>query len=372
VVSATPASGWARGIVRRIWTGTATLWGGLSLVGVLAVSLTYPILAVLFLGYLVLAQGRLVRLGTWAPLPGSRIAGRIGCVAVVGLILFVPVWIVQQSAADAQIIAPGSVGSHRWMNWSKGLMALWMFQLAVVVLRGGRAWYWFRPIANVWWLVSGLLRPAWYRERWRDAGGLLASLHLREVLSLGTRAYLGSIAWLALPSALLLVGPAYPVLGVMGGLWMGWCALHLPIMQIRLGVEDRLAVFQEVGVTRDLRRRAPVAMLLAMVVWVITTIPLYLVLIEPFAKGLWWLPGIAFVVLLGLGRWIWGLAVRRAMIRQQEGKKARLPVRVICWVVSYLLGLVYAEVVFLSPYLLFRGHWGLFEHHGLLFPVVGY
>jgi hypothetical protein len=362
--------------ILRLWTGPArwvgaifgTLFRVVSLVILLAISLTFPVLSVFFLGYLVYAQGRAVRFGIWHGMPGLRLAGRIGLIGALGALLYIPVWIVRQSAADAGVIAPGSPDALGWHRGGQILLLIWLFQWVVVLLRGGQSLYWFRPLANLGFLARGMFRVSWYRQRLTQATGLLSSLGWQEVLSLGVRSYLGTMAWLILPSLMLWAGPSVPIVGIVGGILLAWCTLHLPIMQVRLAVEDRWNVFRELRETRLLRKRAPVAMLLASLVWLLSGIPLYLLLIEPFAKGLWWMPAMVFVVLLGLGRWVWSLAVSRGMGRNTI---ARWPIRAVCWTLSFLLGLVYAGAIFLTPYILFRGYWGLFEHHALLFPVIG-
>jgi hypothetical protein len=356
----------------RLVQGVVRLVGGLfsflSLVLLLGLSVTLPWTAVLFLGYLVFSAGEVARKGWRGALPGLSKAGHLGGLGLVAGVAWIPVWLLQSSAVDAKILTPDSTSVTGLQRLADIALGVWLFQLLVVVLRGGKKWYFLRPLSNVWWILTGLVRPTWYVERWRDGSEWCKSLGVFEILSLGVRAFVGTIGWLIIPSLMIGLGPRVPIIGLVGVVLLAWCVLHLPVMQIRLALEERMGVFAEVSASRELRRRAPVAMLLAMLVWVLTSTPLYLLLIEPFAWGLLWLPGIFFAFFLVLGRWAWGWAVGRGRVKSA---RANWLVRVICWWLSFLLGLLYAGAVFLSPYLLFRGRWGLIEHHALLFPVLG-
>lgn len=357
-----------RGVVGRIACFIRGIFSFISLIVLLGLSVTLPWTAILFLGYLVYSAGEVARRGWGSALPGLTRAGQLGGLGLAAGLAWIPVWILQSSASDAAILLPDSESAILLRRLSRIAAGVWLFQTLVVVLRGGRKWYFLRPLANVWWLTTGLLRPGWYVERWREARDWWESLGVGETLSLGVRAFIGTMVWLVIPSVMIGFGPRVPIIGLVGAILLAWCALHVPIMQVRLALEDRIGVFAEIAASRELRRRAPVAMLLAMLVWVLVSIPLYILLIEPFAWGLLWLPGILFALLLPLSRWAWGGAVGRGMVR---ASRANWLVRVVCWCLSFLLGLLYAGVVFLSPYLLFRGQWALIEHHALLFPILG-
>jgi hypothetical protein len=300
-------------------------------------------------------------------LPGARRAGRVGGWIVVGVILALPGYLILSEANDLALVTPGSAAVENGRRIGRGLLLIVGCHWLLSVLRGG-GWHFLHPFRNIGWLLAGLIRPAWYRDGVRSAANFTRGAGLMGTLSLGVRAYLGTMAWLIVPAWLMTWGPDYPLAGIVGGFLLAWATTYLPCLATRLAVENRMGVFLELRATRELRRRAPLAFALATTVWVLLAIPFHLLLVEKFPYGLLWLPAVGFVLTQLPGRWLAGWAMGRAMRRvDRAGWWVRWP----AWWLAMAAGGLYALVTFFTPYTAYRGKWALFEHHAFLFPLLG-
>ncbi|MBL8871209.1 MAG: hypothetical protein JNK90_15535, partial [Planctomycetaceae bacterium] len=137
----------------------ATFWGVLnipfrlfqfaSLLLLLAVCSTLPVLQLASLGYMLEAGKRIAQHGNFLyGLPGLAKAGRIGTFLLGASLTFLPVWLVRDFAITGQLIDPSSnsVQVLEILSWI--MFAMWASHLIWSIARGGR-WYhylWPQPI----------------------------------------------------------------------------------------------------------------------------------------------------------------------------------------------------------------------------------
>ena len=140
----------------------------------------------------------------------------------------------------------------------------------------------------------------------------------------------------------------------------------MPFLQARFAAEQRLAVFRDLGTVRELWRRAPVVMLLALVILYGLSLPLYLfkIVAAPRDAVLFLTP--IFILTIYPARLAVGWATHRAQARPA---RAWLLLR---WPVTALLVPVlalYLFLLFFTPAIDAFGKRALFDHHALLIPT---
>src|SRR4029453_19553930 len=110
---------------------------------------------------------------------------------------------------------------------------------------------------------------------------------------LGLRGFAGALAWLIVPSLMMILGTAGKgggsiLVGYLGTLAMAFVLLYLPFLQTRFAAENRLAAMFEWSEIRRLFRRAPLAWFFALLVTLALALPLYLLKIEPPPRQVGW------------------------------------------------------------------------------------
>jgi hypothetical protein len=396
--------------------GLEWLFGVASLIGCLAVLAAVPVFNFVSLGYLLEASGRVARSGR---LRDGLID--IGKFARIGSLVFgtwLWLWVprfVASLATDAWLIDPGSPSARAWrigqivvtvlvvghilLAWYCGGRLrhfLWPFiapfQLAARVLFGRIIGPIVRPLINAaspalaedlyverplsaWFppaiLLAGVRHGHMYAQARDAVWDFVVSLHLPHYFSLGLRGFAGAIAWLIVPSVMLMAGtsgggPGSILVGYLGALALAFVLLYLPFLQTHFACENRLAAMFEWGSVRRQFQRAPIAYWLALTITLLFALPLYLLKIEPPPRELWWTLTIFFILFIYPARLLTGWAVGRAMKREQPrfflfrwlARLAAVPV-----VLFYIL------VLFFTQYTSFLGPASLLEQHAFLVPV---
>ena len=392
------------------------MFGLASVIGCLAVLAAVPILNFISLGYLLEASGRVARSGrvreAFIDMPkfariGSLIAGT-------WLWLWLPRF-VSTLAMDAWLIDPGSASARAWrvglivttvlvighilLAWYSGGRLrhffwpfLAPFQLAAKLLFGGVIGPVLKPaVASLWpsfaedlyntrplseWfppaiLAAGLRRGRIYVQARDAVWDFAVSLRLPNYFWLGLRGFAGAIAWLIVPSLMLMAGTSGAgglsiLIGFIGAAIMTPVLLILPFLQTHFACENRLTAMFEVRAVCRQFVRAPIAFLAALTATLLFALPLYLLKIEPPPRELWWTLTIFFILFIYPARILAGWAVGRARKRAE-------PRFVLIWLFTAPLAipviLFYVFILFFTQYTSYLGPASLLEQHAFLLPV---
>lgn len=267
---------------------------------------------------------------------------------------------------DARLIEPAGTAAGFLAILSGVLAGIVSVHLIAWGLRGGRARHFFRPIANVRWVLGRGRRP--YRELAADGrdAALWAIERGRRLLSLGGRGFVASALVLAIPSFLLVAGRSRPGIGWTGAFLMAMVAMYLPFAQTRLAAENR---FRAAFEWREVRRRfvkAPVSFLVALATGFVLAAPLYLLKIERLPADVLWIPSILFVALIWPARLGWAWAYARASRRERRAWfLVRWPARLLLLPAAAF----YVLIVFLTQYTGWHGTLDVFQQHLFLLPA---
>ncbi|MGL4462828.1 MAG: hypothetical protein ACRC1K_11815, partial [Planctomycetia bacterium] len=311
-----------RGLLRRVagWLyrtaeamfGLGALWIGLAVLAAL------PLFQFLAFGYMLEVMGRMAR-GEWRRcFPGLRRAARLG-VGLVGAVLVVlPFYLVDDLRIDAELIDPASPQTENLKTAAFALFVVGGAHLTLAVARGGRLLYFLWPFSNLHWAWRTVRQGRVFqevRERFRDVVAGARGLRLGYYFSLGFRGFLGTLAWLAIPSALLAIGRGRPIVGFVAVVLTAIVALFLPFLQARFAAENRWRAMFDRKAAVDRIRRAPLANLLAVLGTLVLAIPLYLLKVEEVPRDAVWMLALVFVAtalpLKIVTGWAYRLADRR-------------------------------------------------------------
>jgi hypothetical protein len=415
-----PTSPWPKSWPMQGWYGLC--WGlewlfGLgSVIGSLAVLAAIPVVNFISLGYLLEASGRVARSGRlrdgFIDMPKFARIGSL--VAGTWLWLLVPRY-VSTLAADAWLIDPGSPAARGWrlaqfvitglvighilLAWYSGgrlrhffwpLLA--PFQLGAKLVFGGLigplvrpavTWispklaedlYVARPL-SAWFppaiLWAGLRRGQMYVEARDAVWDFLAALKLPHYFWLGLRGFAGALAWLIVPSLMLMFGTSGQgggsvLIGYLGAAGVAIVLIYLPFLQTRFAAENRLAAMFEWSEIRRLFRRAPVAWWFALTITLAFALPLYLLKIEPLPRELWWTMTLFFIVFIYPARLVTGWAVGRSLHRE---KPRHFIFRWSSRLLAIPVVLFYLLILFFTQYTSYLGPASLLEQHAFLLPV---
>ena len=391
------------------------LFGLASVIGCLAVLAAIPILNFISLGYLLEASGRVARSGRirdgFIDMPKFARIGSL--VAGTWLWLWLPRFI-STLAMDAWLIDPNGASAGAWrvglivttvlvighilLAWYSGGRLrhffwpfLAPFQLGAKLLFGGIVGPIFRPaIRSLWpafaedvyntrplseWfppaiLAAGILRGGMYVQARDAVWDFAVSLRLPQYFWLGLRGFAGALAWLIVPSLMLIAGTSGPpvlvLVGYVGAMLMAFVLIYLPFLQTHFACQNRFTAMFEWSAVRQQFRRAPIAYWLALAITLLFALPLYLLKIEPPPRELWWTLTIFFILFIYPARLLTGWAVGRAMHHEKPrfflfrwmSRLAAIPV-----VLFYLL------ILFFTQYTSYLGPASLLEQHAFLLPV---
>jgi hypothetical protein len=336
----------------------------------LAVLAALPLLQFLSLGYLLEAGGRVARSGRLRDgFVGVRLAARLGGAVAASWLLLWPVRVVAGLARSAQVIDPGGEVARGWRIGLLVFIGLTALHIAAACARGGRLRYFVWPF-NLFWLLRRLPRGGYYAEARDAVWDVTRSLRLPYYFWLGCRGFLGALAWLVVPVTLLALGgarfPGAPLLGLVGACQLGIVLLYLPFLQMRLAADNRLAEAFDVPAVRAAFARAPWAFALALVVTLLSALPLYLLKIELVPREAAWLPGLAFIAFIFPARLLTGWALARAARREVPRHwffrwTGRLPL--------VPAAALYVLVLYFTQFTSWNGVWSLYEQHAFLVPV---
>ncbi|MFM9964707.1 MAG: hypothetical protein ACKV2Q_26170, partial [Planctomycetaceae bacterium] len=382
---------WRHPIQCGMWIAR-TLFGLASLILLLAVAAAVPLVNFWVLGYLLDVEGRVARSGKIrASFPLLGLAPRFGSIVLGVWLCVLPLRLLARAATDAALIDPDGLVAA---PWAIGLSAAkWLVgtHLCLALARGGAlscfipfkgfVGFFLRTFLRIQSPLVLASRTLWILARCRDhdywnrastaIGQFLSGLNARPYYSAGWRGYLGTAAWLVIPSALY--GslhdpdkPAQVLVMLTGGVGLWLTLLWTPLLQARFAAENRVMAFGELGTARELFRRAPFAWLFAIVLTYLLALPMYLFKAVSPPQDAMWFVTILFVVSIfpakvALG-WAYGRSIRRT-------ERAWWPWRCLCKIVLGVLVAIYVFILFFTPAIGEHGRRVLFEHHSLLLPV---
>ncbi len=361
------APGRALRVGRCLASGLAWAFGAASLGVGLAVVSALPVVQFLGLGYFLEASGRVARSGRFRDgIFGIRRAGRVGGLVAGAWLSLLPLKLVASLASSAELIDPGGAIARVWRAALFALAGLTAAHVAASCLRGGRLRDFAWPPGTLLWLGRRLGRPGLYAEARDSTWDFAGSLRLPRYFRVGLLGFAGTLAWLAVPVTLLLLGRRWPPVGLAGALAMAWVVPPLPFLQARFAAEGRFRALFERRAVMARFRRAPWAFALGLLATLAAAVPLYLLKIEMVPREAAWVPGLLFVAFLAPARLLCGWAYARADRRELPRHWAwRWPARLGAIPVV----LAYAAIVFLAQYTSWGGSWSLYEQHAFLLPV---
>lgn len=356
--------------IRIVWGGITFGFGAVGLLAGLATLAMIPVLQFMTLGWLLEAEGRVGRGGGLrGALPGLAKVARIGSAIIGCLIVSLPFLLLRGYRLDALLLDPASSlsASLGTAQLVVGLLTA-AYALLAIGAGGGKLNTFLRPIHNLGWLADRIQDRASPAEAWRSGVEFLRDCRLPYYLSLGTRGFVAAGIWLAIPTALLVLGGKVPPVALLGLLALIVVIPYVVVAQARLAAEDDFGAAFRLGEIRRRAHRAPLATAIAVVATLGLALPLYLFKIELLPRDALWLPAVFFVVALLPGRLLAGWAHARG------ARTGRAPwlLRLIGLGVTVPAAGVYVFFVFVSQYFSWSGAASLFAHHAFLLPVAFY
>lgn len=346
--------------------------GLVSLVALLAIMAAIPVVNFLAIGYMLEAEGRVVRSGRWRDgVPFAGALPRLGSIVLGCWLWLVVVRLVTQIAADAALVDPGGPAAARW-RWAHAVAVAGVgLHIVAALFAGGGLVAFFRPVRNVRRLV-GAVRAG---TAWGTAAEALQrgvdAVAPGRLFWLGVGGFAGGFFWLFLPTALFAAlrdttRPIGVLATLVGGALLAVVLAWVPFLQARFAAERRMRAFCEVAAVRELWRRGPVAMVLAVVVLYALSLPLYLfkVLVPPRDAVLFLTP--IFILTIYPARLAVGWATHWAASRP---RRRWLPIRLVAAAVLVPLLAAYLFLLFFTPAIDALGRRVLFDHHAILLPT---
>lgn len=362
---------WRHPLRAAAWLVTVAV-GLVSLALILAVLAAIPLLNFLALGTMLEAEGRVVRSGRLRDgIPFAGALPRIGSIVVGTWLWLLVIRLVSQAAADAALIDPGGPTARGWEAARNVTAAAVGLHIAGAIFCGGGLTAFFRPLRNLRRLLAAIRGGTAWSATARALHRVLETVQPGRLMWLGVRGFVGGLLWLLLPTVLFAAlrdttRPGEVVVTLVGAALLGTVLSWVPFLQARFADDRRFAVFRDVGAVRTLWRRAPVAMLCAVVVLYGLSLPLYLFKIFAAPRDVVLFLTPMFVVTIYPARLAVGWATHAAAVRTRP---AALPFRAVVAVLFVPLMAFYLFLLFFTPAIDAFGRRALFDHHALLLPT---
>ncbi|MBI1347926.1 hypothetical protein GC163_16750 [bacterium] len=351
---------------------TSLCFGLASLVLLLAVIAAIPIVNFVALGYLLEAQGRVARTGklTYA-LPLLPLAPRLGGMAFGTWFWLLIVRFVADAASDARTISPESAAARGWNAFLTLLSTAVAAHLILALARGGSFWCYFRPIKNLRWMWQQWRADGYLQNAATAVRDFTRALKIPHHFRLGAVGFLGTFAWLFVPTMLFgflrdVDKPGQVIVTLMGAAILMPVLAWIPFLQAHYAAEQRWRAFLDWKFVRKLGARAPVGWFLTTVLLYALALPLYLFKIAAPPQDAMWFVTLIFVTTIYPAKILIGWAYAKARQRETQARWFwRWPCRLL---LVPLLG-IYLFLLFFTPAIGSAGRRVLFEHHALLLPT---
>lgn len=404
----------------RIGQTATGVFGFCSVVVLVAMAASIPILQVLSLGYLLEVSGRLARGGKLRDaMVGMGKASVLGGILLGVWLSMLPLRLVSSFWYDAHLISPLSDQTQFLRAAQLVLMVVTFAHLFSAMACGGKLRYFLWPLIaplslGVWairrmsglpifkrtmqfllgWFAPGVVDdiceakpisdwfvPAilWKRirvgkmySRSRDAvWDFTISLRLPYYFGMGFKGFFGTALWLLIPSGLFILagqttGPP-SVLLTLGGFLIGVPVFaSLLFLQTHFASDGKLSRFIEIRKVFRNFGRAPLAHVFALLVVFVLSVPLFLAKIELIPVELIWVLSVVFVVLNFPGRLLAGWAYRRG---ERERAKSRWWLKYPFVLLTGPLSIAFVGLYFIFRYVSWHGSYSFVENHVFLFPA---
>lgn len=366
-----PKRSWLKIFLQGIGATTHWLFGFASLIVILSVLATLPILQFLSLGYLLEASGRIIRSKRLRDgFFGISTAARVGSIGLGVFFTMLPVRFFS-SLWYSSYLLNGDVDQTRGLRLVViGLCVLAFVHIAWAVFRGGklRHFCWPAPVK----LFRRMRDGDMYDEASLRLLNFFSGLRLRYFFWLGLRGFVGALVWLAIPISMMAIATKVEVpqvggaIAFLGGLLLSTVLIYLPFLQTRLAMTNRFASQFDVNAVRQQFKRAPIAYWFSLLMTLALALPLYILKAELVPREAAWLPSLFFVAFMLPARIAVGWAVSRAERREQPrfflvrwlSRAGLLPVTII-----------YAFIAYFTQFTSWHGAFSLYEQHAFLVPV---
>lgn len=415
-----PSCSWPFRLFDGLATFASRLFGIASIIILLAITASIPILQFISFGYLFEVSGRLARQRTFSDaMIGLSKASKLGGVIVGCWFTFLPVRILSSIWEEAHLIDSSSTATMIAKNCLILLIIFSVCHIFTALICGGRLRYFFwpliAPVSLSIWLARrltgintirliikysiGLLAPNiekdisnarpirnWfppiillsrirteniYTTARDDAWDFLLSLNLKYYMLLGLKGFGGSFVWLLIPT-LLLVSASYEegglsvLFGILGVLFAIPIFGTLLFLQTHFALDGKLIRFTEVNQVWRNFGRAPIAHLFALTVSLVLALPLFLLKIETIPNELLWTLSLVFIIFSWPARLALGWAYRRG---KNAPRSRPWWIRYPMLLASVPVAFAFAIILTLTRYVSWNGALSLFENHVFLLPA---
>ena len=345
-------------------------FGIVTLVLALAVIAAIPIVNFMALGYLLDLEGRVARSGKFRDaFPLLPLAPRLGSIVLGIWIFLLPLRLLAWTAADARLISPGSAADRGWHVALIVSMFLVAIHICLALARGGRFSTFFRPLKNLRWFWSHCRDAAYWDRAEQAVWEFLTRIRRTPFFWLGLKGWLGAFLWLVIPTAIFAAANkpngGAALVSIVGGVLLSVVFAWVPFLQARYAAEGRLSAYRELGVIRELYRRAPLCWSLAAILTYALSLPLFFAtIVLPPQDALWMVTPI-FIVSIFPARVFTGWAYHQAVRRLN---RAHFTWRLASGVVLMPTLMFYTFLLFFTQFIGASGKLVLFQHHALLLP----
>jgi len=363
------------GWIRWIWQGVCVvvhwMFGLVSLVVLLSIAATLPIIQFLSLGYLLEASARVIRSGKIRDgFVGINLAARIGSVAAGSMLCILPVRAFS-SLWNSSYLLNGDVGQTRalrFLVFASALLAI--AHIAWATFRGGKFRHFLWPAPFACW--KRIREGNVYDEASHRLLAFSKRLRAGHLFSLGWRGFLGASLYLFLPVSMMALAPNIgnkdlaPLVALLGGLALSFVLVYVPFAQSELAVTHRFGSQFNVREFRKQFKRAPIAHWFALLLTLTLALPLYILKAELIPREAAWLPSLVFIAFMFPARLAVGWAVGRAKRREEPRYWIS---RWLAWFGLAPIALIYALIVYGTQFTSWYGSPSLYEQHAFLLPV---
>ncbi len=370
-----PRGNWITRGSKQVWgyVCTATHWcfGFVSLITILSVLATIPILQFLSLGYLLEAGGRVAKTGRLrSGFIGISRAAAVGSMALGVWLTMLPVQAMSSYWYSSSLLN-GNVGQTKTLRvLVLTFGTLGMFHILWAGFRGGKIRHFLWPAPLRLW--RRIREGGMYTEASHRLEAFVKSLSLPHYFWLGLRGFVGATIWLFFPVTMLAAATGFSdpgfggLIAFIGGFLLAIVLAYLPFLQMRLPLTNRFQSQFEISVVRDRFKRAPIAFWFSLLVTLALAVPLYILKAELIPREAAWLPSLFFVTMMFPARLAVGWAVSRSERRETS---RHWFFRWGAWLGIVPVTLIYALIVFFTQFTSWHGAASLYEQHAFLVPV---
>lgn len=358
-------------IFQLLAIGTHWCFGLLSLIIILSVLATIPVVQFLSLGYLLEAGGRVARTGKIRRgFIGISDAARVGSIALGVFLTMLPIRLLSSYWYSSSLLNGDVPQTRTLRSMVLVLGTLAMFQILWAIFRGGRLRHFAWPAPVRLW--RRIRQGGMYDEASHRLLEFTRSLRLHHYFWLGLRGFVAASIWLFVPISMLGAATAFdnPEIGgfvaFLGGIGLSIVLVYLPFLQMRLPLTNEFRSQFQLAEIRKSFKRAPVAYWFSLLMSLALAVPLYILKAELIPREAAWLPSLFFITLMFPARlavgWAMGRAERRTELRHWF-------FRWTGWLGMIPVVLIYALIVYFTQFTSWYGAASLYEQHAFLVPV---